>query len=97
VFGILGGSRPSEQTEKLMSEARAYLFGVCESLAGVKHIRIEVRVGEVPRDIVKFANEVNADMIALSTHGKTAAKGTRGSVFRYVMQAGRTHILSVRS
>lgn len=94
--GLLYVQLPPEEVQRLMVEARGYLCKVSRSLSGIKRIRVKVRQGRPPRDVIKFAEEAGADLIALSTHGASAPTGLFGSVFRKVLQAGKTHILAVR-
>lgn len=87
---------PPEEAARQMEEARAYLWETSRALSGVKRIRVEVKEGRLPRDIIKYVEDYQADLIALSTQGKSGACENFGSVFRKALQSGKTHTLAVK-
>jgi nucleotide-binding universal stress UspA family protein len=61
-------------------------------------VRVEIRVGDIAREIIKFAEEINASLIAISSHGHSGmAKWVFGSIAHKVVQASNTPILVVRA
>jgi len=96
VGGLQSVNLLPEQIKRLMGEARAYLEEIRKSLSDIKDVSVEVRQGIAVRDLVKYADEFGADLIAMSTHGYHQNKEGFGSVFYKVLQSGRTHILAVR-
>ncbi len=59
---------------------------------------IEVRIGDAPEEILKIADEVQADLVAMSTHGRSGlSRWAFGSVAEKVLYAATSPILLVRS
>jgi nucleotide-binding universal stress UspA family protein len=76
-----------------------YLEKVADVLgkAGVR-TRSEVRAGSAAEEIVKLAKGVRADIIAMSTHGRSGVgRWVFGSVANKVLQAGEFPVLLVRA
>ena len=61
-----------ENAERSLAEARAYLAGLGEDLSakGIR-VRIEARQGDPVAEIVACAREIDADLIAMTTHGRS--------------------------
>jgi nucleotide-binding universal stress UspA family protein len=58
----------------------------------------EVKMDTVAEEIIKGADEVNADVIAMSTHGRSGfSRWAFGSVADRVLQGGNTPLLLVRA
>jgi nucleotide-binding universal stress UspA family protein len=60
-----------ERRRRLYQEAEAYLGSVAGQLAGHVRVRIGVRKGEPATEIVEAAAEERADLIAMTTHGRS--------------------------
>lgn len=76
-------------------EAEAYLFGVKMrwSASGVR-IRTEVLAGTPPEVIVTFAREQYADLIVMSTHGRSGfSRLIYGSVAEAVLRGAHLPVL----
>ena len=59
--------------------------------------KIELRVGTEAEEIINFADELNMDMVAMSTHGRSGiSRWTFGSVADKVLHGGNTPVLLVR-
>ena len=93
-----------DYTEKQMEEnknkAIEYLNEVGESLRSKGATVIaRVAVGSSPEEIVKAAEEINADLVAMSTHGRTGlSRWAFGSVTdRVLRMEGRIPITMVRA
>ena len=56
------------------------------------------KVGEAADEIVKAADEINADIIAMSTHGRSGlSRWAFGSVTDKVLRGGNKPVLVVRA
>ncbi len=87
------------QVELLKVDAGSYLEKVTNSLKD-KHIKVrsEVRVGNTAHEIIKLADEVHADLVAMSTHGWSGiSRWALGSTADKVLNGGNTPLLLVRS
>lgn len=77
--------------------AREYIDGQLATLrdAGVT-ARGEVRMGDPGEGILKLAAEQQADLIAMSTHGRSGiTRWLFGSLARHVLEAGKVPVLMV--
>jgi nucleotide-binding universal stress UspA family protein len=87
------------QVELLKVNAGSYLEKVANALKD-KHIKVEfeVKVGNTGNEIIKLADEVHADLVAMSTHGWSGiTRWALGSTADKVLNAGNTPLLLVRS
>ena len=68
----IGGTRPIEDVAKLGVEAEEYLASIAAQLRA-KGVRVTtaVRRGEPVAEILAGAREVDADLIAMTTHGRS--------------------------
>jgi nucleotide-binding universal stress UspA family protein len=61
------------------------------------HVRSEVLLGQPAEEIVDFANEENADLIVMCSHGKSGiGRWVFGSVTEKVLRGSNTPILIIR-
>jgi len=61
-------------------------------------VRVELKVGDIAREIIKFAEEINASLIAISSHGRSGIeKWVFGSIAHKILQTSNTPILVVRA
>ena len=61
-------------------------------------VKSEVRVGTAAEGIITFADEAGADMVAMSTHGRSGiGRWAMGSIAERVVRGGNTPVLLVRS
>ena len=59
--------------------------------------KCEVRISAAGHEIIKLADEINADMVAISTHGRSGVeRWVFGSVAEKVVRSGNTPVLLVR-
>ena len=87
-----------EQIGQLETEAKAYLEKAGSGLKskGI-NLRFEVAVGNAAEEIIEFANKVNANLTAMSTHGYSdSTSPTLGSVANRVLHHGSTPLLLVK-
>ena len=85
--------------ESLKMRAREYLQRVSEKLRGTQAvIKCEVKTGDVAEEIIKYADEADVELIAVSTHGRSGLKEwIMGSVAHKVVQSGNKPVLLVRA
>jgi nucleotide-binding universal stress UspA family protein len=87
-----------DDVEGRREEAEAYLAGLAEELAGAG-VRAETRVrrGEPVAEILAAARAEDADLIAMTTHGRTgAARLLFGSVAEGVLREAGIPVLLMR-
>lgn len=80
------------------AEAQSYLWGKAAELkgAGLK-VSTEVGVGPVGQTILDFAKNIDADLIAMATHGRGGlARFVIGSVADQIMRGSHVLVLLVR-
>ena len=89
---------PEQQVESMKASAEQYLGGVSGRFAGTKAaVRSEMRLGDPAAEIIKFAGETDACLVAMATHGHSGVKRwTFGSVTHKVLHNGNTPLLLVR-
>jgi nucleotide-binding universal stress UspA family protein len=88
-----------KEMEPLKASAKDYLDKVVNELEGRGiTTKSEVRVGDAAEESVKFADEINADVVAMTTHGRSGiSRWALGSVASKVIHAGNTPLLLVRA
>ncbi|MFC2071925.1 universal stress protein [Chloroflexota bacterium] len=88
---------PEQYVESMKADAQQYLKKVGGKLTGTKAtVRSEVRTGQAAQEIIKFADETKARLVAISTHGRSGVRRwISGSVAYKVLQAGHTPLLLV--
>ena len=94
---------PISYTEKEMAQiqrqARSYLNKVGKGIRSEKvSVEIRVEVGSAAEEIIKAADEINVDLIAMSTHGRHGiSRWAFGSVTDKVLRGGHKPVLVVRA
>jgi len=86
------------QNNHFYTEAESYLAGIGTLLKdeGIS-TRYVVRVGAAADEIINLADELNVDMVAMSTHGRSGISAwALGSVAQKVLLGGNTPLLLVR-
>jgi len=86
------------EMEQIQQEARDYLNKVGEGIRS-KRVSVEIRVGigSAADEIIKAADEINVDLIAMSTHGRSGiSRWAFGSVTDRVLRGGHKPVLVVR-
>ncbi len=87
-----------EGDEAVRQEAGKYLMGIASLLSdkGLK-VKSDVRFGPVAENILDAADEKNADLIAMSTHGRSGvARWLVGSVADRIVHGANVPVLLVR-
>ena len=91
------GAAPS--IDRMLEEADAYLRAVAATPAfeGLKVVTT-VRSGEAPHEIIASAREIGADVIAMTTHGRTGLKRLLfGSVAEAVLRMADIPVFMLRA
>ena len=88
-----------KELKQIKKEAIAYLNQAGETLRSKGAIvKAKVGTGNAAEEIIKVADEINADLIAMSTHGRSGiSRWAFGSVTDKVLRAGIVPILTVRA
>jgi len=93
---------PISYTEKEMKQiqrqARSYLNRVGKGIRSEKvSVEIRVGIGSAAEEIIKAADEISVDLIAMSTHGRHGiSRWAFGSVTDRVLRGGHKPMLMVR-
>ena len=90
---------PPEEIELLQRRAGEYLEGKSCPLRdkGIT-VRTEVRVGGAAEEVIGLADEISADMVAMSTHGRSGVgRWALGSTADKVVRGGNSPVLLVRA
>ncbi|HLF26667.1 MAG TPA: universal stress protein [Anaerolineae bacterium] len=89
----------AQERERIETELTNYLHSIALDLAhGNISTQIEVRFGEPAEEIIAFAQDVKADLIAMCTHGRTGlARWAYGSVAEKVVRHAHCPVLLVRA
>ena len=94
---------PISYTEKEMKQiqrqARSYLNKVAKGIRSEKvSVEIRVGIGNAAEEIIKTADEIDVDLIAMSTHGRHGiSRWAFGSVTDRVLRGGHKPVLVVRA
>ncbi len=101
VAGEAGVSIPytEKEMEQIKKKSQVYLRKTAEGLKskGAK-VKIKVGNGKADEEITKAADEINADLIAMSTHGRSGlSRWAFGSVTDKVLRGGNKPVLIVRA
>ncbi|MFA4836072.1 MAG: universal stress protein, partial [Dehalococcoidia bacterium] len=88
-----------KETEQLKANTMLYLEKAGERLKakGIS-TKFGVTVGDPAEEIINLADKTGADLVAMSTHGRSGiARWALGSVADKVLHAGNTPLLLVRA
>jgi nucleotide-binding universal stress UspA family protein len=93
------GVYAEQQIESMKKFARDYLE---EIITGLKRrdiaAKAEIILGTAAETIINFADQTNASLVAMTTHGRSGVgRWAIGSVAERVLRAGNTPLLLVRS
>jgi len=88
-----------KEIEQIQQQARDYLNTVGEGMRSKKvSVKIRVGIGNTADEIIKAADEINVDLIAMSTHGRSGiSRWAFGSVTDRVLRGGHKAVLVVRA
>jgi len=90
---------PEPEMETFRAEAKTYLDKVYKRLQrGKGELKVEIRSGEVAKEILNYAKKKRASLIAISTHGHSGmTKWVFGSTAQKVMQDSPIPVLVVKA
>ncbi len=88
-----------EEMEQIKNEAMEYLNKAVKGLRSKRaKVKIEVKIGGAAEEIIRVADEIKADLIAMSTHGRSGiSRWAFGSVTDRVLRGGNVPVLVVRA
>ena len=88
-----------EEVEQIKREAMDYLNKAGEGLRSKRvSVKTKVTTGSAAEEIIKAADEMNADWIAMSTHGRSGlSRWAFGSVTDRVLRGGNVPVIVVRA
>lgn len=99
VEGYIYIEHNEQQVQSDMLHAKGYLERVAAQLRekGVA-VECEAKLGDAAEEIIQFADEIHADVVAMSTHGRSGVgRWVFGSVAEKILHEGNTPLLIVRS
>lgn len=99
-IGGLNYVRFAEQhIESTKANVQKYLKEVGRRFKDTKAtVKYELKVGDPAAEIIKFADETGASLVAISTHGHSGIeRWTFGSVTHKLLHSGNTHVLLARA
>jgi nucleotide-binding universal stress UspA family protein len=90
---------PEQEIETFKAEAEEYLDKVYKRLQGGKgELRVEIRLGDVNKEILNFAKRSKASLIAISSHGHSGmTKWVFGSTAQKIIEDSPIPVLVVRA
>ena len=88
-----------QQVEAKKESVKQYLEGVSQRFAGTKAmVSTEVKSGDIAQEIINFADETGASLVAMSTHGQSdIERWAFGGITHKVLHHGNTPLLLVRA
>ena len=88
-----------KEVEYIKRKSRQYLEKIGENLKSKgATVKTKVATGNATQEIIKAADEVKADMVAMSTHGRSGlSRLTFGSITAKVLRGGNVPVLVVRA
>lgn len=88
----------AEERERVQQELSRYLAGVAERLRSqAASVQTVVRSGHAAEEILRYAEETQANLIAMSTHGRSGlSRWVYGSVADKVLRGAECPVLLVR-
>lgn len=88
-----------QEVDQIKKRSADYLDQAGESLrTSGATVRVRVSVGRAAEEIIKTADEIKVDLIAMSTHGRSGiSRWAFGSVTDRVLRSGDRPILMVRA
>lgn len=89
----------AEIHSRMLETARSQVWGQLAKFAsmGVSPVNVDLRIGVPHDEILKDAEERDADLIVIATFGKTGlGKNFMGSVARHVLSGAKCSVLLVK-
>jgi nucleotide-binding universal stress UspA family protein len=90
---------PEQELETFKTEAKAYLGEVYKRLQrGKGELKVEIKSGEVAKEILNYAKRKKASLIAISSHGHSGmTKWVFGSTAQEIIQDSPIPVLVVKA
>lgn len=87
------------EMEQVKNKAAEYLNKAAEGLRSKgTNVKITIETGNAAEEIIKAADKMSADLIAMSTHGRSGiSRWAFGSVTDRVLRSGNKPVLIVRA
>ena len=88
-----------KELKLLRQQARGYLNKIAKGLKSKgATVKTRVAIGDAADEIIKAEGEINADLVVMSTHGRSGlGRWAFGSVTDKVLRGGKVPVLMVRS
>lgn len=89
----------SQEIAQIQRKARSYLNKAGDGLKSAGAIvKTKVTTGSAAEEIIRVADQIQADMVAMSTHGRHGlSRWAFGSVTDKILRAGKVPVLVVRA
>lgn len=96
-YGLVSYSEHQLESDRVI--AQAYLDKIDSQMKQQRvNVRSEIRFGNTAEEIIKFADELSVDMVAMSTHGRSGiSRWALGSIAEKVLHEGNSPLLLVRT
>lgn len=90
---------PERQMDAVRVEAKEYLDKIYQRLKkGKGEVKIDIKAGDVAREITRAAGRKRAKLLAIASHGHTGmTKWVFGSIAQKVVQASKVPVLLVKT
>jgi universal stress protein A len=92
---LYGTEYNSISDSEIVDNANKALSKIAEKF-GINKTNVHVRTGDVSDEIKEMANESQADLIVIGTHGKSGFKALLGSTANAVLHGVKQDVLAVR-
>lgn len=91
-------SYTEKEVKQIQQQARNYLTKVAKDIRSKKvSVKIRLGIGNAAEEIIRAADEISVDLIAMSTHGRHGiSRWAFGSVTDKVLRGGHKPMLIVR-
>lgn len=95
---LASASGTQEEKQRVEEELTAYLSTIAERLEPIANARVSVRFGQPADEILALAGEVDAELIAMSTHGRSGIhRWVFGTVADRILHGASCPLLLVRT
>lgn len=92
---LYGGEYNAMTDAEAVDDARKKLAAIADKF-GIKKTNLHVKTGDISDEIKTLANDLNADLIIIGTHGRSGIKALLGSTANAVLHGVKQDVLAVR-
>ncbi|MEM9243591.1 MAG: universal stress protein [Pseudomonadota bacterium] len=85
-----------ELQDQLQEEATKEMGNICSEM-GIPEQQRHIRTGHPKTEIIDLAEEINADLIVVGSHGRTGLSAFLGSTCNAVIHSARCDVLILRA